>query len=400
MEINKRLSSRVDRLSESKTLRMSRLSRELKAKGIDVISLSLGEPDFDTPAYIQEAAKQAIDDGYSHYPPVGGYTDLKQAICDKYEKMVGWKTTPENVVVSNGAKQSLANLILSLIDFDDDVLIPAPFWVTYPEQVHLAGGIPRSIFASVDQDFKITAEQLDAALTPDTRMFLFSSPSNPTGSVYSENELVQLAKVFEKYPNLIIVSDEIYEHINFKGGHHSLSSFESLRERLVVVNGVSKGYAMTGWRIGYLIAPTWISKACEKMQGQLTSAPASISQRAALAAITQADSSIENMRQTFQRRRDFLISEFKSVEGIKMNVPDGAFYLFIDVSGLYGKSFNGETINNSEDFSMYLLEHALVSLVDGDAFGAPECIRISYAASDADLKEAARRIKKAISELH
>lgn len=399
MEVDKRLSSRVDRLSESKTLKMSRLSRELREQGVDVISLSLGEPDFRTPEHIRDAAKKAIDDGYSYYPPVGGYLDLKQAIADKYANEYGYSVAPSQVVVSNGAKQTLANLILSLIDFDDDVLIPAPYWVTYPEQVNLAGGKFRTVLASVDQDYKITPEQLDEALRPETRMLMFSSPSNPTGSVYSKEELLALGEVMKKYPNLIVVSDEIYEFINFEGKHHSISMVKELHDRLVIVNGVSKGYAMTGWRIGYLLAPDWIAKSCEKMQGQLTSAPASISQRAALAAIESSKEAAVAMCNTFKERRDYLLGEFASVDGFKMNKPDGAFYLFIDISGLYGKSANGETINSSEDFAMYLLKEARVSLVAGDAFGAPDCIRISYAASDEDLQNASARIKKAVAQL-
>lgn len=399
MEVDKRLSSRVDRLSESKTLKMSRLSRELREQGVDVIGLSLGEPDFRTPEHIRNAAKQAIDDGYSYYPPVGGYLDLKKAIAEKYAKEYGYSVAHSQVVISNGAKQTLANLILSLIDFDDDVLIPAPYWVTYPEQVNLAGGKFRSVSASVDQDYKITPEQLDDALRPETRMLIFSSPSNPTGSVYSKDELLALGEVLKKYPNLVIVSDEIYEFINFEGKHHSISMIKELHDRLVIVNGVSKGYAMTGWRIGYLLAPDWIAKSCEKMQGQLTSAPASISQRAALAAIQSSRETAVAMCNTFKERRDYLLGEFASVEGFKMNKPDGAFYLFIDISGLYGKSANGAAINNSEDFAMYLLKEARVSLVAGDAFGAPNCIRISYAASDEDLQNAAARIKEAVAQL-
>lgn len=399
MQIEKRLSSRVDRLSESKTIKMSRLSREMQEKGIDVINLSLGEPDFVTPEHIRTAAKKAIDDGFTFYPPVGGYSDLRKAIADNYAKQFQTDISPQQVVVSCGAKQSLANVVMSLIDFDDDVLVPAPYWVTYPEQIRLAGGIPRYVHANVEQDFKITAAQLDDALRPETRLFVFSSPSNPTGSVYSEKELAAMAEVFQSYPNTVIISDEIYEHINFIGEHHSLYSHAALRDRTVIVNGVSKGYAMTGWRIGYIVAPKWIAGPCEKMQGQFTSAPSSISQRAALQALTTESSSVTEMKEEFKKRRDYMLSRLTPVEGLKLNKPEGAFYLFMDVSGLFGKKAGDRTIDDSEDFATYVLEEAHVSLVPGDAFGSPDCIRLSYAAGMVNLEKAADRIIAAIGQL-
>lgn len=398
MEVDKRLAERMSRLSESKTLKMARLSRELKDKGVDIISLSLGEPDFQTPDHIKKAAIKAMDDGFTHYPPVAGFNDLREAIAARYRDR-GMEVDLNNVLVSTGAKQSLANLMLSLIDFDDEVLIPAPYWVTYPEQVNMAGGKVKVISASVDEDYKVSAKQLDDALTQNTRMVLFSSPSNPTGSVYSEEELAEMAAVFAKYPNLIIVSDEIYELINFEGKHHSIAAHTHLHDRLVIVNGVSKGYAMTGWRLGYIVAPQWITKACEKIQGQVTSGTSSISMKAALEAITGSQESSDLMLTEFKARRDYLIDALGEIPGLKMNHPGGAFYLFIDVSHYYGKQVNGTTINDGEGLVMYLLEKAHVALVEGDAFGAPECIRISYANNIEQLKEAVQRIKKALSQL-
>lgn len=398
MEVDKRLAERMSRLSESKTLKMARLSRELKDKGVDIISLSLGEPDFQTPDHIKKAAIKAMDDGFTHYPPVAGFNDLREAIAARYRDR-GMEVDLNNVLVSTGAKQSLANLMLSLIDFDDEVLIPAPYWVTYPEQVNMAGGKVKVISASVDEDYKVSAKQLDDALTQNTRMVLFSSPSNPTGSVYSEEELAEMAAVFAKYPNLIIVSDEIYELINFEGKHHSIAAHTHLHDRLVIVNGVSKGYAMTGWRLGYIVAPQWITKACEKIQGQVTSGTSSISMKAALEAITGSQESSDLMLTEFKARRDYLIDALGEIPGLKMNHPGGAFYLFIDVSHYYGQQVNGTTINDGEGLVMYLLEKAHVALVEGDAFGAPECVRISYANNIEQLKEAVQRIKEALSQL-
>ena len=399
METDKRLAQRIDRLSESKTLKMARLSRELKDQGVDIISLSLGEPDFNTPAPIATAAKKAIDDGFTHYPPVAGYADLRQAIAAKYERQLNRPFSENQVLVSTGAKHSLANIIMALIDFDDEVLIPAPYWVTYPEQVAMAGGKVNTISAGVDQDFKINAAQLEEALTEKTRMFIFSSPSNPTGSVYSEAELAALADVFRKYPNCIIISDEIYELINFSGAHHSLAAFAEFSDRLVIVNGVSKGYAMTGWRIGYIVGPDWIVKACEKLQGQFTSGANSIAMKASKAALEMPNDSVEKMVAEFKKRRDFLMGELSKDSRLKMNCPDGAFYLFIDISAFFNTSDGDKTITNAEDLIMYLLDNAHVSMVEGGAFGSPECLRISYAAGMDQLEEAAKRMLNTLSQL-
>lgn len=399
MELNRRLAARIDRLTESKTLKMARLSRELKDKGVDIISLSLGEPDFDTPGFVQNAAIQAMKDGFTHYPPVAGYNDLRETIANRYSTKYGMEVGVTNTLVSTGAKHSLANLIMSLIDFDDEVLIPAPYWVTYPEQVALAGGVSKTVYAGVEQDYKVSAEQLEEALTEKTRMIIFSSPSNPTGSIYTKEELAQIADVFRKYPNLIIVSDEIYELINFEGEHTSISAHKDLHDRLVIINGVSKGFAMTGWRLGYMVAPEWIIKACEKMQGQFTSGTSSISMKAAQAAIGSDDSVVADMVAEFKKRRDYMLDAFGEISRLKMNKPGGAFYLFIDVSEFFGTSNGETTINDSEELIMYLLGEANVAMVDGGAFGAPDCIRISYAASMEQLKEAVSRLKKALSQL-
>lgn len=348
MELNRRLAARIDRLTESKTLKMARLSRELKDKGVDIISLSLGEPDFDTPGFVQNAAIQAMKDGFTHYPPVAGYNDLRETIANRYSIKYGMEVGVTNTLVSTGAKHSLANLIMSLIDFDDEVLIPAPYWVTYPEQVALAGGVSKTVYAGVEQDYKVSAEQLEEALTEKTRMIIFSSPSNPTGSIYTKEELAQIADVFRKYPNLIIVSDEIYELINFEGEHTSISAHKDLHDRLVIINGVSKGFAMTGWRLGYMVAPEWIIKACEKMQGQFTSGTSSISMKAAQAAIGSDDSVVADMVAEFKKRRDYMLDAFGEISRLKMNKPGGAFYLFIDVSEFFGTSNGETTINDSE----------------------------------------------------
>jgi aspartate aminotransferase len=399
MEIDKRLASRIDRLTESKTLKMARLSRELKENGVDIISLSLGEPDFGTPQFVQDAAIQAMKDGYTHYPPVAGYNDLRETIANRYRTKYGMEVGISNTLVSTGAKHSLANLAMALIDFDDEVLIPAPYWVTYPEQVALAGGYTNTVYAGVEQDYKVSAQQLDEALTEKTRMIIFSSPSNPTGSIYTKDELAQIADVFKKYPNLIIVSDEIYELINFTGEHASISAHKDLHNRLVIINGVSKGFAMTGWRLGYMVAPEWIIKACEKMQGQFTSGTSSISMKAAKAAIGSDDSVVADMVTEFKKRRDFMMEGLSAEPRLKMNKPGGAFYLFIDVSAFFGTSFEKTTINNSEDLTTYLLDKAHVAMVDGGAFGAPDCIRISYANSMEQLNEAINRLVKALGQL-
>ncbi|MFY0672169.1 MAG: pyridoxal phosphate-dependent aminotransferase [Bacteroidia bacterium] len=400
MELNKQLAARIDRLTESKTLKMARLSRELKEKGVDIISLSLGEPDFDTPQFVQDAAYQAMKDGFTHYPPVAGYNDLRETIVNRYRTKYGMEVGIANTLVSTGAKHSLANLMMALIDFDDEVLIPAPYWVTYPEQVALAGGKVKTVYAGVNQDYKVSAEQLDAALTEKTRMIIFSSPSNPTGSIYTKDELAQIADVFRKYPNLVIVSDEIYELINFEGDHTSISAHKDLHDRLVIINGVSKGFAMTGWRLGYMVGPQWIVKACEKMQGQFTSGTSSISMKAATAAIGSDDSVVADMVAEFKKRRDFMINALGEESRIKMNRPGGAFYLFLDVSAFFGTSNGSQNISNSEELVMYLLSEANVALVDGGAFGAPDCIRISYAASMEQLNEAVSRLKKALGQLN
>lgn len=399
MEVDKRLAKRVDRLTESKTLKMARLSRELKDKGVDIISLSLGEPDFDTPDFVQDAAIKAMKDGFTHYAPVAGYNDLREAIATRYRTKYGMDVTAANTIVSTGAKHTLANIVMSLIDFDDEVLIPAPFWVTYPEQVALAGGKSKVVLAGVEQDYKVSAAQLDEALTQETRMVIFSSPSNPTGSIYTREELAQFADVFRKYPNLIIVSDEIYELINFTGEHNTIAEHKDLHDRLVIVNGVSKGYAMTGWRIGYLVGPEWIVKACEKMQGQFTSGANSIAMKAAKAAIESGSEAIAPMLAEFKKRRDYLIEALSVEPRLKMNTPGGAFYLFIDISAFFGTSDGETNITEAEDLIMYLLDKAHVSMVEGGAFGAPNCLRISYAASMEQLNEAVARLTKALSEL-
>lgn len=399
MEVDKRLAGRVERLTESKTLKMARLSRELKDQGVDIISLSLGEPDFETPKHIRDAAVKAMDEGFTHYPPVAGYMDLREAIAKKYNDKFDMGVTANNVLVSTGAKHSLANLIMSLIDEGDKVLIPAPYWVTYPEQVAMAGGTFTTVDVGVEQDYKITASQLDEALTDDTRMLIFSSPSNPTGSVYSGDELASFAEVFRKYPNLIIVSDEIYELINFVGEHRSMSEYKDLHSRLVIVNGVSKGYAMTGWRLGYIVAPEWIVGPCTKIQGQITSGGNSITMKAAKAAIEDDKSAAKTMLKEFRKRRDFLLEAFAVEPRLKMNKPEGAFYLFIDISAFFGMSAGDTKVENAEDLIMYLLDQAHVSMVEGGAFGSPNCMRISYAASLEQLQEASRRILKALSEL-
>ena len=398
MEVDKRLAGRVDRLTESKTLKMARLSRELKEQGVDVINLSLGEPDFDTPKFICDAAVKAMEDGFTHYPPVAGFKDLRQAIARKYQAQ-GLDVDFSNVLVSTGAKHSLANVIMSLIDFGDEVLIPAPYWVTYPEQVALAGGVVKSIYAGVEQDYKITASQLDDALSDKTRMLIFSPPSNPTGSVYSEKELNEMAEVLRKYPSVVVVSDEIYELINFASEHQSIAANKHLSDRLVIVNGMSKGYAMTGWRMGYIVAPHWILKPCEKMQGQFTSGTSAITMKASLAGIEGDKTEARAMLEEFRKRRDFLVEAFKAEPRIKLNNPQGAFYLFMDISEFFGTTDGSTTIGNAEDLAMYLLDNAHVSLVEGGAFGAPNCMRLSYAASMEQLKEALSRLLGALGQL-
>jgi aspartate aminotransferase len=395
MSIEK-LAARLSKISESQTLAMARKSRELQAQGKDVISLSIGEPDYDTPDFIKEAAKKAIDQNYTHYTPVAGFQDLRVAIADKFKRDNQITYTPEQIVVSTGAKQSIANVILSLVDEGDEVIVPIPYWVSYIELIKLADGIPVYIYAGVNQNFKISAQQLEAAITPKTRMIIFSTPCNPSGSVYNKQELEALVKVLEKYPNIYIVSDEIYEHINFVGKHESMAQFPSVYNNVITVNGVSKGFAMTGWRIGYIGAPLWIAKACEKMQGQFTSGTCSVAQRAALAAVAAAPAVVKPMRDGFLKRRDMVLALLNDIPGIKTNVPDGAFYVFPDISAYFGKSDGTTTINSSADLCMYLLNSANLALVSGDAFGDDNCVRFSYATSEDKLVEAIKRLKNAL----
>jgi aspartate aminotransferase len=393
------LSDRVKSLSVSQTLAMAQKSRELKAKGIDIISLSLGEPDFNTPDYIKEAAKKAIDDNYSKYPPVPGYTDLREAISKKFKEENGINYSSDQVIVSAGAKHSLINVILSIVNPGEEVIILAPYWVSYYDQVIIAEGKPVVIKATLDNDFKIKPEQLESAITSKTRLIIFNSPSNPTGMVYSRIEMEQIARVVEKHEGLFIISDEIYEHIIFTGEHVSMASFDFIYDRVITVNGVSKGYAMTGWRIGYIGAPLWITKACNKFQGQFTSGVCSIAQRAALAALQGNGDSQRMMKAAFLRRRDLICGLLQEVPGVKVRIPEGAFYVMPEISYYFGKS-DGETkITNSDELALYLLDKAQVATVGGDAFGAPECLRISYATSDELLVEAVKRIKGALERL-
>jgi aspartate aminotransferase len=393
------LSDRVKSLAISQTLAMAQKSRELKAKGIDIISLSLGEPDFNTPDYIKDAAKKAIDENYSKYPPVPGYTDLREAISKKFKVENGINYSSDQVIVSAGAKHSLINVILSIVNPGEEVIILAPYWVSYYDQVIIAEGKPVVIKATLENDFKIRPEQLEAAITGKTRLVIFNSPSNPTGMVYSRKEMEQIARVVEKHEGLFIISDEIYEHIIFTGEHVSMASFDFIYDRVITVNGVSKGYAMTGWRIGYIGAPLWIAKACNKFQGHFTSGVCSIAQRAALAALQGNGDSQRMMKAAFLRRRDLICGLLKEVPGVKVRIPEGAFYVMPEISYYFGKS-DGETkITNSDELALYLLDKAQVATVGGDAFGAPECLRISYATSDELLIEAVRRIKAALERL-
>lgn len=376
---------------------MAALARELKAQGKDIISLSLGEPDFNTPDFIKEAAKKAIDDNYSTYTPVDGYVDLKEAIARKFKRDNNLDYKPANIVVSTGAKQSLYNVAQVMLNDGDEVILPAPYWVSYYEIIKLSGGVPVEVPTSVESDFKITPEQLEKAITPKTKMIWYSSPCNPSGSVYSRDELTALAKVLETHPNIIVVADEIYEHINFSGTFCSIASIPGMFERTVTVNGVAKAFAMTGWRIGYIGAPEFIAKACTKMQGQVTSGANSIAQRATIAAVDADPKVLNNMVEAFHKRRDLVVGLMKEIPGIKLNVPEGAFYVFPDVSYYFGKTLRGTEIKNADDFSMYLLSEANVATVTGDAFGNPDCIRMSYATSEALLTEAIKRIAAALA---
>ena len=396
------LSDRIARLSESATLEMTRKSRELKAQGKDIITLSIGEPDFDTPENIKQAGIAAINNNITHYPPVPGFLELRQAIAHKLQRDNGLEYKASQIIVSNGAKQSLTNIFMILLNKGDEVIIPSPYWVSYPEMIKMADGTPVFIDAGIETDFKVTPEQVEAAITPRTKAFLFNSPSNPTGSVYTKKELKALAEVFEKYPDIVIVSDEIYELILFSGKHESMAQFEAIKDRVIVVNGVSKGFAMTGWRIGYVAAPQFLADALVKLQGQYTSGPGTISQMAALSAMQVEplqSEEVKNMVSTFKSRRDLLIELMKEIPGIKLTIPDGAFYLFPDVSSYFGKKDGETVIANSNDLCMYLLNKAHVALVPGEAFGSPNCVRLSYATSNELIVEAIKRIKEALAKL-
>lgn len=393
------VSARIESLAVSETLAMSQKSNELKAKGIDVINLSVGEPDFFTPEHVKKAAKEAIDNNFSFYTPVPGYLSLRQAISQKLEKENGLTYKPDQIICSNGAKQAVCNVILSVINPEDEVIIPAPCWVSYIEMVKLAEGVSKVIHTGIEQDFKITASQLEAAITPKSRAIILCSPSNPTGSIYSKVELEALANVLAKHPNIIIIADEIYEHINYVGKHESIAQFENVKDRVVIINGVSKAYAMTGWRLGWMAAPQWIASACNKLQGQYTSGPSSIAQKAAEAAYIGDQNCVEEMRTAFARRRDLIVDLASKIEGFKVNKPEGAFYLFPECSYYLGKSFNGKRIETSADLAMFLLEEGHVASVGGLAFEAPDYIRFSYATSDENIIEAMKRVKETLAKL-
>lgn len=393
------LSNRLNRLAPSATLAMSQKSGEMKAQGIDVINMSVGEPDFNTPDHIKNAAKKAVDDNFSRYSPVPGYVDLREAIVAKLKNENGLDYTVNEILVSNGAKQSVCNAVMALVDDGEEVIIPAPYWVSYPQMVKLAGGVPVIVEAGFEQNFKMTPQQLEAAITPKTRMLILCSPSNPTGSVYSEEELKGLAEVISRHDDLYVLADEIYEHINYTGKHCSIAHAPGMKERTIIVNGVSKAYAMTGWRIGYIAAPEWIVKGCNKLQGQYTSGPCSVSQKAAVEAYTASQDCVEDMRKAFERRRDLIVQLAREIPGLEVNVPEGAFYLFPKCSSFFGKSDGTNVINNSTDLAMYLLEAGHVATVAGDAFGDPECFRMSYATSDENIREAMRRIKETLAKL-
>lgn len=394
------LSDRLNRLTPSATLAMSQKSGELKAQGVDVINMSVGEPDFNTPDHIKEAAKKAIDENYSRYSPVAGYPALRNAIVAKLKNENGLDYTAAQITVANGAKQSVCNTIMCLVNEGDEVIIPAPYWVSYPQMVLLADGKPVIVPAGIEQDFKITPQQLEEAITPKTKALILCSPSNPTGSVYSKEEMAGLAAVLAKHPNVYVIADEIYEHINYVGKHESIAQFAEIKDRVIIINGVSKAYAMTGWRIGFAAGPEWIIKGINKLQGQYTSGPSSVSQKAAEAAYTGTQVPVEEMRQAFERRRDLIVKLAKEIPGLEVNNPQGAFYLFPKCSSFYGKTDGERRIENSNDLAMYLLEVGHVASVGGDSFGAPECFRMSYATSDENIIEALRRIKETLARLH
>ena len=395
-----KVSDRLNRLAESATLAMARMSRELQEQGHDVIALSLGEPDFDTPEFIKKAAKKAIDDNFSHYTPVAGLPDLRNAIAKKFKRDNNLEYTTDQIVTSTGAKQSLANVCLSLLNTGDEVLLPCPYWVSYTEIIKLSEGIPVEVPSTISNDFKVTPDELEAAITPRTKLLIFSSPCNPSGTVYTQKELEKIAEMLEKYPDIYVVSDEIYEHINFTEAHFSIGTIPIMKDRTITVNGVSKGFAMTGWRVGFIGAPLWVAKACNKIQGQITSATCAIAQKAAETAVLANPKEItSDMKATFFKRRNMILNELNSIKGIKCNIPQGAFYVFPDVSYYFGKSDANTTINNANDFCMYLLNNTHVAFVAGDAFGNPECVRVSYAAADHKLMEAMSRIKKQLEKL-
>ncbi len=394
------LSDRLNRLAPSATLAMSQKSSELKAQGVDVINLSVGEPDFNTPDHIKQAAIKAVEENWTRYSPVPGYPTLKEAIVNKLKNENGLDYKPSQILVSNGAKQSVCNTLMAIVNPGDEVIIPAPYWVSYPQMVLLSEGTPVFVEAKIEQDFKITPEQLEAAITPKTRALILCSPSNPTGSVYSKEELEGLKNVLMKHERVIVVADEIYEHINYVGSHASMAQFDDIKDRVVIINGVSKAYAMTGWRIGFIAAPEWVVKGCNKLQGQYTSGPCSVSQKAAEAAWNGPQECVEQMRQAFERRKNLIVKLAKDIPGLEVNDPQGAFYLFPKCSSYFGKTDGTRTINNSTDFAMYLLEVGHVATVGGDAFGSPECFRMSYATSDENIVESMRRIKEVLSKLH
>ncbi len=390
------LSDRIKNMSTSATLAMAAKARELRTQGKDIIGLSLGEPDFNIPDFIKDAAKKAIDENYSSYSPVDGYADLKQAISNKFKRDNNLDYGLSQIVVSTGAKQSLANVAMVIINKGDEVILPAPYWVSYSDIVKLAEGVPVKVPTNIETDFKMTPEQLEAAITPKTKMIWFSSPCNPSGSVYNKEELEGIARILKKYPEILVVSDEIYEHINFRGKHESIATLDGMYERTITVNGVSKAFAMTGWRIGYIGAPEWLAKACTKFQGQITSGANAIAQRATIEALNAPVSKIQFMIDEFHKRRDILLQLLGEINGFNLNVPEGAFYVFPDISSFFGKTLQGFTINNASDFALYLLENANVATVTGEAFGNPNCIRISYAASEDELREAVKRIKAVV----
>ncbi len=393
------ISARINRITESQTIAMTVKSRELKAKGIDVINLSLGELDFNTPDYIKEAGKKAIDDNFSHYPPVAGYDELRNAIVHKFKNDNNLIFEPKQIVVSNGAKHSIMNVILSIVNPGDEVILPIPYWLSYIEMVKFAGGKPILINSTIENNFKVTAQQIEKVITPKTKLFLFSSPSNPSGTVYSKSELYEFAKIFAKNKHVMVMSDEIYEQILYNGKHESIGQFNEINDQLIVVNGVSKGYAMTGWRIGYIAAPEWLAKACTKLQSQFTSGASAISQKAAFSAITGNNTQTNIMCEILKKRRDLMVDLFKELPDLKTNIPQGAFYFFVEVKKYFGKSFNNNIIKNDVDLCLFLLNNANVALVDGSSFGSPDYLRFSYAAPEKKLMEALKRIKKSLKIL-